>query len=77
MNMRKRCKINVKTMLPIVVCAYLLILTFHKEAGAAPALFKSSFENILQDTVPPKSARDTSVKQKDSLKTAKTGDSLV
>lgn len=64
-------------MLPIVACGYLLILTFHREVSAAPALFKFSFENIIQDTVLPKSARDTSIKQKDSLKAVKTGDSLV
>lgn len=50
--MSKRCKINVKTRLTIVVSAYLLILTFHKQAVASISPFPAFVQQKISDTIP-------------------------
>jgi LPS-assembly protein len=50
--MSKLCKFNVKTLLGIVVLAYLLILTIHTEASRAQQPMVWNWLNTLQDTVP-------------------------
>ncbi len=66
--MRKRCKINVKTLLSIVAAGYLLILTFCTEVSGNGTA-RSPFY-LLQDTIPVKTLlKDSVTRRKDSLTT--------
>jgi len=75
--MRNRRKINVKTMLPIVACGYLLILTFHTQAHAAYAFFQTRTVVATRDTIPAKPNADTSRRKTDSLTQKRGTDSLI
>jgi LPS-assembly protein len=73
--MSKRCKINAKTMLPIVACGYLLILTFLMQANAA-APIPTNFTQQRIDTVPEKPKLDTTPVKSDSLAKRQRPDSI-
>lgn len=64
-------------MLAIVVCGYLLILTFPKQVSASTYFYQTRTNNNPRDTVPAKLTADTSRKKLDSLSQKNLSDSIV
>jgi hypothetical protein len=65
--MSKRRKINAKSMLPIVVCGYLLILTFLTQNNVAAFYTSNHFVPVFKDTITLPKKADTTRTKSDSL----------